>query len=126
MSKLRDFLNEYFNPRHMAREKRKYRQMQARAKALPREYSYVFHKIQHYMWMHSGGSGMDLMPILADLLDLFETGVADGKRVLEITGEDVAAFCDELLRNARTYTEDWREALNRDIMKELGKGGGLK
>jgi DNA-binding ferritin-like protein (Dps family) len=36
------------------------------------------------------------------LLDLFETGAADGKRVLDITGEDVAAFCDELLRHAKT------------------------
>jgi DNA-binding ferritin-like protein (Dps family) len=122
MSGLRDFLNTYFNIRHMAREKRKYRQMQKRAKALPEEYSFVFHKIQHYMWMHSGGSGMDLMPIFADLLDLFETGAAEGKRVLEITGQDVAEFCDELLRNARTYTQDWREDLNRDIRRKLGKG----
>ncbi|HAX53738.1 MAG TPA: hypothetical protein DCX82_17695, partial [Lachnospiraceae bacterium] len=28
---------------------------------------------------------------------------AEGKSVLDITGEDVAAFCDELLRNAKTY-----------------------
>jgi DNA-binding ferritin-like protein (Dps family) len=44
--------------------------------------------------------------------------------VLEITGEDVAAFCDELLRHAKTYTENWREALNHDILKQLGKGDG--
>lgn len=121
MSGLLDFLNTYLNIGHMAREKRKFRLMQKRAKALPDEYTYVFNKIQHYMWMHSGGSGMDLMPLFAGLLDLFETGAAEGKRVLEITGKDVAAFCDELLRNARTYTQDWREDLNRDIMKKLGK-----
>lgn len=124
MSGLLDFLNDYLNFKHMAREKRKYRQMQARARALPEEYTYVFHKIQHYMWNFSGGSGMDMLPIFTDLLDLFETGAAEGKRVLEITGEDVAAFCDELLRNARTYTQDWRENLNRDIRKKLGKGNG--
>jgi DNA-binding ferritin-like protein (Dps family) len=122
MSGLLDFLNEYFNFRHMAREKRKFRQMQKRAKALPAEYSFVFKKIQNYMWMHSGGSGMDMLPIFTDLLDLFETSAAEGKRVLEITGKDVAAFCDELLRNARTYTQDWREDLNRDIMRKLRKG----
>ena len=122
MSKLLNFLNDYFNIRHMAREKRKYRQMQARAKALPEEYRYVYHKIQHYMWSYSGGSGMDMLSIHADLLDLFETGAAEGKRVLEITGEDVAEFCDELLRSARTYTQKWHDDLNRDIMKKLGKG----
>ena len=55
MSKLLNFLNDYFNIRHMAREKRKYRQMQARVKALPEDYRYVFHKIQGYMWNFSGG-----------------------------------------------------------------------
>ena len=122
MSGLLDFLNDYFNFRHIAREKRKFRQMQKRAKALPAEYNFVFKKIQNYMWMHSGGSGMDMLPIFTDLLDLFETGAAEGKRVLDITGKDVAAFCDELLRNARTYTQDWREDLNCDIMRKLRKG----
>jgi len=122
MSGLLDFLNDYFNFRHMAREKRKFREMQKRAKALPEDYTFVFKKIQNYMWMHSGGSGMDMLPIFTDLLDLFETGAAEGKRVLEITGKDVAAFCDELLRSARTYTQDWREDLNRDIMRKLRKG----
>jgi DNA-binding ferritin-like protein (Dps family) len=122
MSGLLDFFNDYFNFRRIGREKRKFRQMQKRAQALPAEYTFVFKRIQRYMWMHSGGSGMDMLPIFTDLLDLFETGAAEGKRVLQITGEDVAAFCDELLRNARTYTQDWREDLNRDIMRKLRKG----
>jgi DNA-binding ferritin-like protein (Dps family) len=60
------------------------------------------------------------------LIDLFEDAVANGRSVLEVTGEDVAGFCDELLRNARTYTGDWRKALNRDIMNKLGKGNDSK
>jgi DNA-binding ferritin-like protein (Dps family) len=107
-----------------AREKREFNQMQKRAKALPEDYVYVYHKIQYYMWSHSGGDGMDMIPIFADLLDLFEMGAAEGKRVLDVTGEDVAEFCDELLRNAKTYTRNWHEALNRDILKKLGKGNG--
>jgi DNA-binding ferritin-like protein (Dps family) len=75
------------------------------------------------MWMFASGSGYDMLRIHYDLLELFEEGAADGKRVLEITGPDVAAFCDELLRSARTYTEDWREKLNRDILSKVGKSG---
>jgi DNA-binding ferritin-like protein (Dps family) len=45
---------------------------------------------------------------------------------LDVTGKDVAAFCDELLRAARTYTEDWREKLNREIAAKFGKGGDSK
>lgn len=71
--------------------------------------------------MFTAGAGYDMMKIHSDLIELFEVGAAEGKRVLEITGEDVAAFCDELLRNANTYTENWRDALNRDIQKKLGK-----
>ena len=112
--------------RHMAQEKRRYRQMEARAKALPEEYGFVYRKIQHYMWSHAGGDGMGMIPILADLLELFEAGVADGKRVLEVTGADVAEFCDELLRTTKTWTANWHEALNRDIARRLGKGNEPK
>lgn len=112
--------------KHAAQEKRRYKQMEARAKALPEEYVFVYHKIQHYMWNHAGGDGMGMIPILADLLDLFEAGVADGKSVLEITGTDVATFCDELLRNTKTWTEGWHEALNRDIARRLGTGNESK
>jgi DNA-binding ferritin-like protein (Dps family) len=107
-------------------DKKEWHAMEARAKALPEEYRFVYRKIQHYMWNYSAGSGMDMTGIFKDLLGLFEEGAAEGKSVLEITGEDVASFCDDLLRNARTYTENWREALNRDIQKKLGKGNDSK
>ena len=112
--------------KYVRQEKRRYRQMEARAKALPEEFGFVYHKIQHYMWNFAGGDGMDMIPIFADLLDLFEAGAADGKRVLEITGTDVAEFCDELLRNTKTWTANWHEALNRDIARRLGKGNESK
>jgi DNA-binding ferritin-like protein (Dps family) len=104
-----------------ASEKKEYRQMMARVKKLPEEYQFVYERIQWYTWQFAGGDGMDMLKIHYDLIDLFETGVADGKRVLEITGEDVAAFCDELLKNTKTYTEDWRVKLNRDVREKLGK-----
>ena len=124
MSGLLEFFNEYFNFKRIAREKREYKQKEARVEALPEDYCYVYRQIQHYMWGYSGGSGMDMLPIFADLLDLFETGAAEGKRVLDVTGEDVAAFCDELLSNAKTYTGKRRETLNRDILRKLEKGNG--
>lgn len=100
-------------------DKKEWRGMEARAAALPGDYRIVYGEIQKYMWKFTAGNGMDIIAILKDLLDLFETGAADGKRALEVTGEDVAAFCDELLRNARTYTEKWRAELNRDVMDRL-------
>jgi DNA-binding ferritin-like protein (Dps family) len=116
-----EFFNNYLNVKKMLESKREYKQQMARVAALPKDYQYVFKKIQRHMWMFAAGSGYDMMKIHYGLIELFEAGAADGKHVLEITGEDVAAFCDELLRSATTYTENWREALNRDILKKLGK-----
>src|SRR5262249_2113198 len=114
--------------KRVAHEKREFNRMQARAKALPKDYAYVYHKIQRYLWGNSwrfsGGDEIDLTPLFADLLDLFETGAAEGKRVLAVTGEDVAAFCEELLQNTHPSTGSQGEALNRDIQNKLGKGKG--
>lgn len=116
-----DFFDSYFNMPKMIREKQEYKKHMARVGALPEDYQYVFKKIQRHMWMFAAGSGYDIMKIHYDLIELFETGASNGKHVLEVTGEDVAAFCDELLRNAQTYTESWRERLNCDVMRKIGK-----
>ena len=114
--------------KRVAGEKREFRQMQARAKALPQDYAYMYHKIQRYMWGNawrvSGGVDMDLTPLFTDLLDLFETAAAESKPVLAVTGEDVATFCDGLLQNTYTSTGSQGETLNRDIRNKLGKGNG--
>ncbi len=119
-----DFFNNYLNIKKMIESKREYKQQMARVDALPEDYKYVFKKIQEHMWMFAAGSGYDMMKIHYDLIDLFESGAANGKDALDITGEDVAAFCDELMRSVSTYTENWRETLNRDILKKLGKRRG--
>jgi DNA-binding ferritin-like protein (Dps family) len=103
----------------MIGDKKEWKRMEARAEALPSDYRIVYGEIKKYMWKFTAGDGMDVIAILNDLLGLFETGAADGRRALEVTGEDVAAFCDELLRNAKTYTENWRTSLNRDVMDKL-------
>jgi DNA-binding ferritin-like protein (Dps family) len=104
-------------------DKKEYRSMMARVKAMPKDYQFVFKKIQNYMFSRAGGDGMDMLKVQYELIDLFESGVADGRRVLEITGEDVAGFCDELLRNTKTWTAASHEALNRDVLKMLGGQG---
>ena len=93
----------------------------ARVKALPEDYQYVFKEIQSHMWQFVSGAGYDMMEVQYGLLELFEEGAAEGKGVLEVTGEDVAAFVDELLKNTRTYTDDWRKQLNRKIKNKIQK-----
>ncbi|WP_069988496.1 DUF1048 domain-containing protein [Massilioclostridium coli] len=115
-----DFLNNYFNIGKMIKEKQEYKKQMARVATLPADYQYVFQKIQHHMWQFVSGAGYDMMEVQYGLIDLFEEGAANGKTILEVTGEDVAAFVEELLKNTRTYTQDWRSKLNHDIQKKLG------
>ncbi len=102
-------------------DKKEYKMMMARVEALPEEYQFVFKKIQNYMWNFSTGNGMDMLHMQYELIDLFEAGAAEGRQVLEITGDDVASFADELVANAKTYIAKYREDLNESIMKQLGK-----
>ena len=121
--KTSDFFDNYLNIGKIMREKREYKEHMARVDALPKDYQYLFKKIQSHMWQFAAGSGYDMMKVHYDLIDLFEAGAAEGRHVLDITGEDVAAFCDELLRGAETYTENWRLKFNRDIQKHFGRSG---
>ncbi len=115
-----DFLNNYFNIKKMIEEKKEYKQQMERVEAMPKDYQFVFKKIQSHSWMFATGSGYDMMKIHYDLIELFEQGVASGRNVLDITGDDVAAFCEDLLKYAETYKENWKEKLNREIHEKLG------
>lgn len=118
---MKAFFDDYLNLKKMTESKREYKQQMARVEALPEDYQFVFKKIQSHMWMFAAGSGYDMMEVHYGLIGLFEEGATAGKKVLEITGEDVAGFCDELLRSTKTYTEDWRTKLNDEICKKLGR-----
>jgi len=102
-------------------DKKEYKMMMARVEALPEDYQFVFKKIQNYMWNFATGNGMDMLHIQYELIELFEAGAADGRTVLEVTGEDVASFADELVVNAKTYVAKYREDLNQSIKKRLEK-----
>ena len=106
----------------VSRQKREFRAMQSRVNALPDDYRFVYRRIEKYLWNHAGGDGMEMINVLTDLTELFESGVANGRKVLEVTGEDVAAFADELLASTRTYLGDWHDELNKDVHKKLDGG----
>ncbi|MBE5098599.1 DUF1048 domain-containing protein [Priestia aryabhattai] len=105
----------------MIGDKKEYKMMMARVEDLPEDYQFVFKKIQNYMWNFSSGNGMDMLHMQYELIDLFEAGAAEGRQVLEITGDDVASFADELVANAKTYMVKYREDLNQSIKERLGK-----
>ena len=115
----RKFFNDYLNIKKILEDKREYHAMMARVEALPKDYRYVYKKITDYMWKFVSGSGMEMLKMQEDLVELFEQGAADGKPVLEVTGEDVAAFADELLKETDTYAGKLGKNPNKDIENKL-------
>lgn len=98
--------------------KKQWRAHTARVKALPPDYQIVYKEIQKYLFK-VGPVDMADGTLLPDLVDFFEEGVAAGKGVRELIGEDVAAFCDDLIKDTRTYADIYQESLGG----EAGKAG---
>jgi DNA-binding ferritin-like protein (Dps family) len=97
-------------------DKREWKAMESRAKALPSEYSSAYNAIKKYMWT-SGGitEWKDMSHIFGGILDLFEESAAEGKKVTDLTGVDVATFCDDLVEDSKTWRDKYRTKLNDTI-----------
>ena len=91
--------------------KKQWRAHMARVKALPPDYQIVYKEIQRYFFKVGP---IDLIdgPLLSGIVDFFEEGVAAGKGVLELIGNDVAAFCDDLVKDSRTYADIYQESIS--------------
>jgi DNA-binding ferritin-like protein (Dps family) len=59
--------------------------------------------------------------LLSGIVGLFEDCAALGKGVLEVTGSDVAAFCDDLIKGSKTYADICQESVNREASKAMRK-----
>ncbi|GAB2781638.1 DUF1048 domain-containing protein [Amycolatopsis magusensis] len=92
--------------------KKQWRAHLARVKALPPDYQIVYKESQKYFFKVGP---VDLVEgtLLSGIVDFFEEGAASGKGVLELIGDDVAAFCDDLIKDSRTYAEIYQEAESR-------------
>ncbi|MFY1597760.1 DUF1048 domain-containing protein [Micromonospora sp. WMMD737] len=90
--------------------KKQWRAHVARVKALPPDYRIVYQEMQRYLFKVGPTDLLD-GGLLPGIVDFFEEGVAAGKGVLEVTGTDVAAFCDELIKDSRTYADVYQESL---------------
>jgi DNA-binding ferritin-like protein (Dps family) len=90
--------------------KKQWRAHMARVKALPPDYQIVYKEIQRYLFK-VGPIDLSDGHLLSGIVEFFEEGVAAGKGVLELIGDDVAAFCDGLINDSRTYADIYQESL---------------
>jgi DNA-binding ferritin-like protein (Dps family) len=92
--------------------KKAWRAHVSRVKALPKDYQIVYKEIQKYLFKVGPVKLNEGIGLLSEILIFFEEGAATGKGVLEVTGKDVAAFCDDLVKDEKTWLDKYHEDLN--------------
>jgi DNA-binding ferritin-like protein (Dps family) len=84
--------------------KKQIRAHTARVKALPPDYRVVYKPMQRYLFKVGPAELFDGR-LLSEIVNFFEEGAADGKTVLELIGNDIAAFCDGLVKGLHTNAD---------------------
>lgn len=105
---------------------RDYRALEARAEVLPAEYRAAWEQIKSHLSPYSDITGRNLLPILDGVLGLLEQTAADGQSVHDALGDDIKGFCAAIAgeEGARNHRDRWRDQLNRNVAKKLGRLGG--
>ncbi|MFG2074293.1 DUF1048 domain-containing protein [Nonomuraea maritima] len=105
---------------------REWKAFEVRAEALPADHRAAWEEIKGHLFAYADFTGRKLMPILDSALGLLEETAADGQGVRAVLGDDIAGFCAALAggEGARSHRDRWREQLNRNVAKKLGRLGG--
>lgn len=101
--------------------KKEWRAHAARVKALPHDYQIVYKEIQKYLFKVGPVELTEGTGLLSGIIDLFEEGAALGKGVLQVTGRDVATFCDDLIKDSKTYADVAQEFVDQEVSKAMKK-----
>ncbi|MEU6645307.1 DUF1048 domain-containing protein [Saccharomonospora sp. NPDC046836] len=105
---------------------REWKAFEARAEALPVDYRAAWEQIKGQLFGYSDFTGRNLMPIFDIALGLLEETAADGQGIHEVLGDDIKGFCAALAggEGTRSYRDRWREQLNSNVARKLGRLGG--
>ena len=101
--------------------KKKWRAHMAHVNALPQDYQIVYREIQKYLFKVGPVELTDGTDLLSGIVDLLEEGALLGKGVLEVTGSDVAAFCDDLIKDSKTYADIYQESVGHEVDQAIKK-----
>ncbi|MEU8379888.1 DUF1048 domain-containing protein [Streptosporangium sp. NPDC048865] len=105
---------------------RDYKEFEVRAAALPAGHRAAWEEIKEHLFPYGDFTGRNLMPILDGALGLLEETASEGQDVHEVLGDDIGGFCAALAggEGARSHRDRWREQLNRNVARKLGRLGG--
>ncbi|MEV4571425.1 DUF1048 domain-containing protein [Nonomuraea sp. NPDC049419] len=105
---------------------REWKAFEARAAVLPADHRAAWEQMKGHLFLYGDFTGRNLMPILDGALGLLEETAADGQSIHDVLGDDIAGFCAALAgeEGAGNFRDRWREQLNRNVARKLGRLGG--
>ena len=105
----------------MIAEKKEWNLFQKRIKKLPKDYKNAMKGIQTYMFNFAGSP--EIMQVLYDLLEMFEEGAAEGKKVTDIVGSDLGAFCEDISKAlpGGNWMDNYKKNLKDQINNKINR-----
>lgn len=99
--------------------KKEYKLYKKRISKLPPDYRKTMLGIQTYMQNFGSLDGKELY----DILDMLEIAVADGRKVTDIIGPDIGAFCDGIIQTSpeKTWISGYKNKITKKINKKIDK-----
>ncbi len=92
-----------------------------RVRTLPEDYQIVYNEIQKYLYKVGTVEINEGIGLFVNIVDLFEEGASLGKGVLEVTGKDVALFCDNLIEGSSLYSDKYDNEVKETVSKAMKK-----
>lgn len=107
-------------------EKKEWNLYRKRVKKLPKDYRNAMEGIQIYMFNFTGSPA--IMQVLYDLLEMFEESVAEGKKVTNIVGNDLGAFCEDIFKAIpeENWIVNYKNKLKEKANSKINKEGVVK
>lgn len=117
-------LSEYASK--LVGDKRRWRQCQARVRALPPAYRTAVAGIERYLMYFGAVDGDSAASVFEDVVDLFEQAAADRTPVRDVVGNEPAEFVDALVANYEPggYVARERARLNDAIARAEAEQAG--
>ncbi len=103
------------NIRQAIEQKKEWNNLKKRINALPEDYQFVYKEIQKYLFKVCIMDEEEVVEIFEGLIELFEQGVKDEKEVLDVTGKDVAMFCDNLIIDKTDYMDIIKKEVEQEF-----------
>lgn len=102
-------------------QKREWKNLNKRVLNMPSDYQFVYKQMSKYIFKTVALDEKQIIDLITEIIVLFEEGIINNKHVLDVTGRDVASFCDNLTADYDTYMDEIQAKIEENLQEALSK-----